>query len=240
MLHAFLMNIHKDHEQALVTLKLLREYYPESVVLLYLDGPSYTPDVQAQLRRLSSYAELRKYEPDKVKSTLGALSTLMLVAKGQGIDYASFLHADMIPTDRDQFQRFLGRFCRSSKALTHAPMWARHVFLSFCDLHFWVPECLKLGLFPFVRRPLPAEWGDCEECNEAHLTGHFCALYPDWRERLAYPLWTIVRPITGKEGADKKGHQQRLEWVIHNHTQETSVTHTNSESFWSNYRVIAR
>lgn len=237
MMHAFLMNIHKDYEQALTTLRLLREFYPESVVLLYLDGPSYPVEVHSELRRLSSYMEVRKQEPDKIKSTLSAISALMLVASRQAIDYASFLHADMIPTDRDQFQRFLGRFCRSNKAMTYAPMWPGHVFLSFCDLHFWVPECMKLNLFPIVKRKLPEDWG---ECNEAYLTDHFNVVRPGWKEEIAYPLWTIVRPYSGETNPSKHGHQQRIAWVLHNFTPETSVIHTNDPMFYDNYHAIAR
>ena len=234
MKHAFLMNCHQDLQQAIRCLRLLAEFYPASDRLLYLDGKDYAESELAAMRSLVQFCERRHYQPDKIDGTLGALNRLVEIAASGGYGVASFLHADMIPIDRDCFETFLQRFVESNKMLTYTPMWPCSVYASFCDLHFRLPKAMSL--FPVGRRKLPENWGIS---NEAFLTASFNEKSPGWQHR-AYHLLTIVRPYTGESNPSKHGHMHECEWVFHNWTPETSVVHANDEDFWNRYHKFAR
>lgn len=228
--HAFLINVHKDVEQADRMLDIIAEYYPDSWAICYYDGPG---DVRVPITW--HYAD---YQPDKIRSIIGALNYLVAKAHQCHCDYASFLHADMVPTDAKTFRRFLKRFAASGKALTYNVMWADHPLIDFCNLHFDVKQVVDMGLFPAAVEPLSS---DPRWVNEAQLTMSFDRSCPVWRER-TYRPWTIVLPYTNMPGStmDKHGHLPGGWFVFHNYTPETSVIHTNDPWFWDNYDTIAR
>lgn len=234
MRHAFLMNCHADADQAICCLSLLQKWYPRSGRLLYLDGKDYPQQQIVSMRSMTEFMERRNYQPDKIDGTLGALNRLVEVASFGGYGMASFLHADMIPTDRGRFDLFLQRFWESGKMLTYSPMWPCSVYANFCDLHFRLPMAHD-KLFPVGRRKLPETWGIS---NEAFLTASFGAKDPGWQDR-AYHLLTIVRPYTGESNPSKHGHMHKHEWVFHNWTPETSIVHSNDADFWNGYDKFA-
>lgn len=242
MKHAFAVNCHRDLPQFLRLARILREVFPESGLVGYFDGPGYEPDSDfKEAKKLCSLVEWRNYEPDKPKSLVQALSATMSKAWAAGYQAASFLHADMVPTDREQFHRFIDRFLNSGKALVSTSMWPMHAFIDYCNLHFHLPRAFDLGLLPLAfRRETP-------DCNEASVTRRWEAVMPGWNDE-AYHVWTMVWPIActprpdpyGGTAGFKMGHGWKWWFKVHNYTPESSVIHTDDETFWSNAREICR
>jgi hypothetical protein len=227
--HAFLLSAHADTPQLRVTLSLLQRHFPCSRRLVRLDGPDTPPDELAEIKALADRVERAPYNPDKADGLCRSLSALVLTAAEDGVQTASYLHADMVPTDRARFRLFVDRFADSGCPLTYTPMWHTHFVLSFCDLHFRPREVVKLGLFPARTRHLPA--GSTEEFNEWRLTRAFDEARPGWRGE-AYPLMSVVWPISNQH--QKVAHTGKSWFAFHNLTPETSVVHTNDPKFWGN------
>jgi len=230
--HAFIMNSHNDLEQAKLCIGLLRKHFPSSSLYLYYDGPGRPMGVPCDDLIWADE------EPCKAASIIHALNHLIDMASLKGIDLASFLHADMIPTDAWHWYKFEQRFAESGKALTYTTMWPGHPWIDFCNLHFNLPEVTKLGLFPAHRLSFDRDF------NEHHLTKSLDFNCPTWRQH-TYPLWTMVHPHKEKYiGVDgpvvKIGHTADLSFTFHNFTPETSVIHTNDPVFWSNYEELLR
>lgn len=245
--HAFLVNCHADIAQARTLAALLAQYWsPQSQIIFYLDGNVHTPEDLDDLRRNANVVLLGPYEPHKSISILNALNSLVSFAHQNNIEVASFLHADMIPTDKLAFYHFIDRFYRSQCSLSCTPMWPDQPVIDFCNLHFRLPQAIADGLFPVSYRPnAPRE----SDCNEYQLTWSFYRSSPEWFSR-SYAMWTIVHPYTGlyklaqPEGEPKPlaklGHCAFGKFEIHNYTPESSVIHTNSPWFWQNYSLLAR
>jgi hypothetical protein len=195
---------------------------------------------------LSDSTERHKEEVSHApQSILSALNFLVQHAADREIDVGSFLHADMIPLDRQQFYCFLERFVRSGKMLSFTPIWPDTRVLDFCNLHFRIALVLAAKLFPASLAPIEPRL----DFNENQLNFSFHRSRPGWLEE-AYQMWTMVMPFTGQyTGATpdgktvqvvKMGHTLDGCFVVHNFTPESSVIHTNDPWFWDHYESVAR
>jgi len=245
MRHAFLMNVHKDVEQAVRTCELLLKYFPNSWRIAYYDGAS--ADLILNLRYSCSFLTTASYEPRKYSSIMNALNNTMATASQQRIDVASFLHSDMIPMDPWTFERFLDRFLRSGKMMSACAMWPGSNLLDFCNLHFNVRAAMDAGLF--LIQPTDGLEGN-QDFNESHFTRHLHRVFPKWRDE-SYELRSVVVPFTDQykqvkdDGvqeviAVKQTHGLEESFTFHNYTPETSVVRSNDQVFWGGYERMVR
>ena len=241
MSHAFLINCHADVEEVARLCRILTLYSPHSSIEIYYDGEG--GDAGDRARRELHAAGARSilqapYQSDKCHSICRAISRLVETCEA---DVATFLHADIVPTDWTQFHRFIERFKASGKWITWMPMLPCHVGVNFCTLNFHLPDAKKY--FP-IRIPEGEENGK-EWFNELQFTRHLDRVNLFWRED-AYKVGGIVVPFTGciknKAGEllAKSWHSADWEIYVHDYFPESSVIHTDCPEFWERYHEIAR
>src|SRR5579859_1458396 len=222
--HVFLVYCHKEIEQAARQCLLLRRFFSDnSTNLVYYDGPSPGKAERILGRNL---AAVGSFQPDKCRGIVTGLNALIALAEGARI--ASFLHPDMVPTDREHWRLFLRRFAGSKKAVGAAPMWPKHYGVSFCAFHFALPKAS--GWFPAELREEPKldhkGW-----FNEYQLAQHLDRVDPRWKDDcyhlslLTMPYKDMVRTPQGP--VDKQLHRWGAEYVVNDFCPETSVVHTN-------------
>lgn len=243
--HVFLMNVCHDAEQASRTVELLNRHFNQSDIFVYYDGPK-NGNVEGFANK--TYEE---YEPHKPKGLTQAIRVLLYGVLGTQYYSASFIHADMIPTDKEQFYRFIARFERTGKWLTYAPMLPGHGCLDYCNLHFNL-FTLPLFMVSGIKYEKPDDPG--LDYNEYILTKCFDKAHTNWIDRV-YHTWSMNWPITqtvtpmAKEGvieagdvrqAVKLGHCRDNAFVYHNYMPESSIIHTNDPSFWKHTEDFCR
>lgn len=231
MRHAFLMNCHADTAMALQSLPLYATYWRTSTLYLFLDGPAYDA---TEIERMSAWCTRvvrGSYEPHKSKSILNAMNALVDAAAADGVEYASFVHADMIPTSTAAFTTFLERFAASNAWMSFTPLQPGSPLIDFCNLHFHLPAMRAAKLWPIAFQPdLPA---DLQTCNEAHVTQFFDRTAPTWRKH-TYPMAMLALPLWANTRLSLYGAH-----LFHNFTIESSVVHCNDPAFWNAYTHIA-
>ncbi len=225
--HLFLVNTHRDGEQAARQCDLLARHF--GPVMTYYDGPGGSPRLPGTDMIIGDY-----YQPNKCLGILAALNALTLHAETLGVKFATFLHPDQIPTDRGQWGLFLRRFRESGKALTYAPVRPGSHEPAFIGITFNLPLCGRLFPIRYVE--------GVENFNEKQAAASWHRSWPDWRDH-AYPLallnWPHSTCPAGGPNA-KLMHGPEWQYVVHDLVPETSVVHSNDPRLWDNYETILR
>ncbi len=235
--HLFLIHCHKDIEQAGRLLGILREHYSEnSGAVVCYDGEPNEKAVETFMGKHGSGYIRGRYEPEKCAGIIKGLNELIFRAGDFRAKVATFLHADMVPTNREHWWLFLRRFLASGRSMTYAPMLPKVEIPSFMTLTFRLPEALRY--FPInLNSPLSAD---------VKKAGHWCnesATWASWRGKgwkpdVCYPMSLLNWPI--KEQCDKLIHGPGWEYKVADFVPESSVVHSHDPVFWSGYEKVCR
>jgi hypothetical protein len=232
--HAFIVYCHKEVEQTIRLRDLLIKSFPASDFHVYYDGPCEEPAFDS-----APWVDQGPQEPDKCRGILKGLNALMGWSVRHYCGVVSFLHPDMVPTDREQFHRFLQRFQASGQALTFTPMLPNHLTPSFCNLHFRLPEALPL--FPMA---LADEVMEANHRASGHWYNEMQAFlswedsWPEWHES-AYHMGLMTVPHRNQftcagQPIEKLVHSDNYQYEFCDYCPESSVIHSHDPRFWEN------